>query len=104
MVRNLAHCVGGRDGGAGLPFTNWSTQWGDLRISHALGLHALQILPLVGFGLSRARRLSTRSQTGALVATAIVYAIVTGATFWQAFEGRPLVSYPVGESAASEAR
>jgi hypothetical protein len=91
MVRHLAHSVGGRDGGPGLPIVNWSTEWGDLRVSHAVGLHALQILPLMGFGLSRARRLSPRLQTGALVAVAVLYALVTGATFWQAADGRPLV-------------
>ncbi len=57
-----AHTVGTPDGGPGLPVVGWSTVGGDLRIPHFVGMHALQLIPFVGWLLSR-RNLSSRRQT-----------------------------------------
>ena len=93
MISNMAHTVGAPDGGPGLPFVNWSTRSGDLRVAHFLAFHALQLLPLTGFLLGRYRPEWTRSrQVACVIAFALLYAAGVSLIFWQAMAGRPLLS------------
>ena len=41
------YTVGGLDGSPGIPLFNWSKKYGDLRLVLFMGLHALQIIPLL---------------------------------------------------------
>ena len=43
------------DGGASLPLLGWALGGGDLRPAHFLGIHAEQLLPLVGWWLGQRR-------------------------------------------------
>lgn len=51
MATRLSHTVGYIDGSPGIPIFNWSKQFGDLRVAHFFGIHALQIIPLVAYYL-----------------------------------------------------
>jgi hypothetical protein len=93
MIARFSHTVGQPDGGPGLPIVNWSTRAGDLRIAHFLGFHALQLLPLTGYGLSRLRaRLAPSRQVACLFIVALLYATVGALLFEQAMRGRPFIT------------
>nr|AGU11755.1 hypothetical protein [uncultured organism] len=89
MIRQAAHTVGAADGGPGLLGLGWSTRAGDLRIAHFLGLHALQVVPLVGWLLGQ---YAPRRAVLGTWAFALGYAALTGAIFWEAMQGIPLIA------------
>lgn len=90
IVSNGGHTVGAADGGAGLPFLNWSTRHGDLRVAHFFAIHALQIFPLMGLALAMTR-LRVPLQVSTLVVFVVVYCAAVWWLFAQAIRGAPVV-------------
>jgi hypothetical protein len=71
--------------------TGWSTEHGDMRVAHFVGLHALQALAIVAFLLGRTRLRSNARERLVLVA-AVSYAALFGILLFQALRGVPLVA------------
>ncbi len=91
-----AHTVGAPDGGRGLPVTNWSVDHGDLRVAHFVGMHGLQVLPLLAWWFRR-RGLRQGVQRKLIFTAAVSYLALFALALWQAFRGQPLV-HPDGLS------
>lgn len=49
MVNFNQHTVGAPDGQEGIPILGWALSYGDLRVFHFLGIHSLQLLPLISW-------------------------------------------------------
>jgi len=85
-----AHTVGAPDGGPGLPGTGWSVEHGDVRIPHFVGLHAMQILPLLALVLRR-RRVDDIARVRVMLVATASYAALFALLLWQALRGQSLV-------------
>ncbi len=79
MGAKMAHTVGAADGAKGIPFFNWSVSYGDLRIAHFIGMHALQILPLLAWYLLKSSALTMAvSAVYALLAVSVLIIALRG--------------------------
>lgn len=81
MAANLSHTVGAPDGQEGIFFLNWAKAYGDLRIFHFLGLHALQAVPLFAWFFAR-------TNVKKVNIFAAIYFILSLGTLWNALAGR----------------
>ncbi|HYV43902.1 MAG TPA: hypothetical protein VFA20_03530 [Myxococcaceae bacterium] len=94
-ARTGAHAVGVPDGGRGLPLVGWSTEGGDLRIGHFFGLHALQVVPLVGLWIRRRgsrRGLSALAQRRLVRVASAGYLGFIGVLIVQALRAEPIIA------------
>ncbi|MDR6505733.1 hypothetical protein [Arthrobacter oryzae] len=91
-----AHTVGRPDGGPGLPLLGWSTEAGDLRVPHFVGMHALQLIPLAALFLEAgARRIpllrAARTRLGLIRILVASYLGALALLTMQALAGQPVV-------------
>jgi hypothetical protein len=89
-----AHAVGVADGGPGLPVVGWSTDGGDLRVAHFVGLHGLQVVPLLGLALVRFGPpwLPMRDRARLVGVAAAFWIVLTLLLTWQALREQPLIA------------
>ncbi|HZG44691.1 MAG TPA: hypothetical protein VEZ41_00285 [Allosphingosinicella sp.] len=86
MSVNGAHAVG--LDGQGLPLFGWNRLGGDIRISHFLGMHAEQLIPL---GAALMGGLAVAARWRLLIGGSLLYAVITVAVLMQALAGAPLL-------------
>ncbi|TRX61432.1 hypothetical protein FNH22_05090 [Fulvivirga sp. M361] len=92
MGSSLKHTIGMADGGPGLPFTNWSTVAGDLRVSHFISIHAIQVLPLLAISLPYILPQNFPIKNLVIICVSgTVYLGFTVATLLQALHGKPFI-------------
>ncbi|GAA0936966.1 hypothetical protein [Pseudonocardia zijingensis] len=94
LSANDGHAVGVADGGPGLPLVGWSTTGGDLRVAHFVGMHALQLLPLLAAGLTALApgRLDETARVRVVQVAGAAYAALTVLLTWQALRGQALLA------------
>ena len=86
-----AHTVGAPDGGPGVPGTGWSTEHGDVRVAHFIGLHGMQVLPLLALVFAR-RGWNEASRVRVVWALSASYITLFGLLLWQALRGQSIAS------------
>ncbi|MFN3998072.1 hypothetical protein [Algoriphagus sp.] len=81
MASRLGHTIGAPDGQEGIFLLGWAKAYGDLRVFHFVGLHALQILPLLAWFFWK-----DNSKISGIVG--LIYFVFSSATLWIAFQGK----------------
>ena len=92
-----SHTIGAADSGVGIPFLGWSTEFGDLRVAHFLGLHSLHVIPLTALTVMWLTRrqtvdLNDRGQRRVTALAAVAYGGLVITTFVQALRSIPFTS------------
>lgn len=94
MISAKGHAVGVADGGAGIPVTHWSTEGGDWRAIHFLGMHGWQILPLLVYFFQRLQ-LKVSLINKLTWGSGVLYLAVLFFFYWRTANGFSLFSWYV---------
>lgn len=82
MGSRMNHSVGAINDNSNWFIAGWSKTVGDLRVSHFIGMHALQLLPLLSFYIFK--------DTKATIIISLLYAVLATTTLVQALNGKPI--------------
>ena len=84
MSSKASHSVGALNDNSNLLIVGWSKTVGDLRVAHFIGMHALQILPLLSFYIFK--------NTKTILFITVLYGLLATSTLVQALNGKPIIS------------
>lgn len=83
MGSRLNHSVGALNDNSNWFILGWSKTVGDLRVSHFIGMHALQIIPIFSFYFLKSTKWT--------IILSMVYGFLALLTLIQAIKGKPLI-------------
>ena len=83
MGSRLNHSVGALNDNSSWFIIGWSKTVGDLRVAHFIGMHALQVLPVLSFYVFKNTKLT--------LALSLLYGLLALLTLIQALQGKSLV-------------
>jgi hypothetical protein len=92
MGSRLNHSVGALNENSNLFILGWSKTVGDLRVSHFIGMHALQVLPVLSYYVLKNTKLT--------IVLSIIYFLLALSTLIQALKGRPLINAKIEETSS----
>ena len=93
MGSRLNHSVGALNDNSNWLILGWSKTVGDLRVSHFIGMHALQVLPFLSYFVLKNTKLT--------IGLSVVYGLLAVITLIQALKGRPLIKSDISQKEIS---
>jgi hypothetical protein len=85
MGSRLSHSVGAINDNSNWFIVGWSRTVGDLRVAHFIGMHALQVLPVLSYYLLKNTKLT--------IAFSLLYGLLALVTLIQALQGKSILRY-----------